>query len=184
MSDGVNFPQLPLWEDMDFAADCDVWGNWMASRYLPNPWNKSETLGGTYVLGINLFAAASPVDFYTIADQANLTIPEAYSGISQWFTWHTLNTWNETEGNWDTSPEFYENVIYAPFLQCTAEYCKSLGYTGNADLTGIGVRHTLFLTFLVVLPKLGLHFTISDTRCPTPRCTSRTTSKLRSRPPT
>lgn len=144
MSDGVYFPELPLWEDMDFAANCTIWGNWLSSVFLPNPWNKAETLGGSYVLGLELFADSSPVDFYDISLASNMTVSETFARISQWYTWHSYYYFNETEDIWQYSPEFLSNVVFYPISECQAAYCKAMGYTGNADLTGIGVSYIAF----------------------------------------
>lgn len=50
--------------------------------------------------------------------------------------------------------EFYHNVYQAPISWCHPEYCKALGYTGNMDLTGIGVSlesSTLLIRFFTHL---------------------------------
>lgn len=137
MSDGVHFTNFPLWEDMDFAQNCTVFGNWLSSFLMPNPWDTREKMGASFPLSIEYFLTATPSNFSypeTPDDQQALMIE-----INEWFTFNLYNHLNGTDDFWYLSDEFLERAVWTPLEYCPAEYCKALGYTGNADLTGIGV---------------------------------------------
>ncbi|KAL1872442.1 hypothetical protein VTK73DRAFT_1520 [Phialemonium thermophilum] len=158
MSDGTHFPDLPLWSQMDFSANCSLWGNWLAAFLLPNPWRPSEMLGGSYPLGISLFAQSSPADFF---DSSNMTSTELFGIISAWYSWNIFNHWvgSDTDGFWNWTSEFATNVIEAPIASCPEEYCKAVAYTGNADLTGIGVHVSYYVEAILATMYL-VAFTI------------------------
>jgi hypothetical protein len=146
MSDGGNFTDFPLWEDMDFSQNCTLYGNWVASFLMPNPWDPRSKMGGSIPLGIDYFVSATPSDF---------VIPDSPSGeqalmmeINRWFTFNLYNHFNETDGFWYLSDEFLKRAVSMPVVTCSKEYCKALGYTGNADLTGIGVSYSQHLVSL------------------------------------
>lgn len=143
MSDGVHFTNLPLWEDMDFAQNCTVFGNWLSSFLMPNPWDTREKMGASFPLSIEYFLTATP---------SNFSVPEAPDDqqalmieITEWFTFNLYNHLNGTDDFWYLSDEFLERAVWTPLEYCPAEYCKALGYTGNADLTGIGVHVSYYV---------------------------------------
>jgi len=137
MSDGVNFTNFPLWEEMDFSRNCTIFGNWLSSFLMPNPWDPRETMGASFSLSIDFFISATPDNFTLSVDpdeqQAQLL------EINEWFTYNMYNYLDETDGYWYLSDQFIDAAVWTPLDYCPAEYCKALGYTGNADLTGIGV---------------------------------------------
>jgi hypothetical protein len=137
MSDGANFTDLPLWEEMDFSQNCTVFGNWLSSFLMPNPWDSHEKMGGSIPLSIDFFVSATPSSFVVpdAADEQQALMLE----INEWFTFNLYNYLNETDGYWYLSDEFIDRVVRTPVEHCPKEYCKAMGYTGNADLTGIGV---------------------------------------------
>ncbi|KAB5517452.1 hypothetical protein GE09DRAFT_1230809 [Coniochaeta sp. 2T2.1] len=143
MSDGVNFTNFPAWEEMDFSQNCTVFGNWLASFLMPNPWDPRERMGGSLPLSISFFLSATP-DNFTVPDTAEGQ-QDLMVEINEWFTFNLYNYYNFTDEFWYLSEEFRERAIWAPLDFCPAEYCKALGYTGNADLTGIGVHVSYYV---------------------------------------
>ena len=56
---------------------------------------------------------------------------------------------DSTQLNDQLHQNFWTNVVSPPLTYCTAEVCKSLGWSGNSDLAGIGVStsmHSLSLS--------------------------------------
>lgn len=137
MSDGVLFTSLPTWDQMDFRQNCSLYGNWLASYIMPNPWDTSERVGASFLLSLDYFIASTPVswDLPTAAERQQKVLQD----ISSWFTYHMYNFYNSTDGYWYISEEFKLRAIEEPVESCPAEFCKALGYTGNADTVGIGV---------------------------------------------
>jgi hypothetical protein len=138
MSDGVNFTLLPTWDEMDFSRNCTLYGNFLASFLMPNPWDPTEYLGGSYYLSVLLFLYSVPDNYYP-SSYTTEEIQELYETITRWYMHNINHHLNPVTQIFETSDEFSEKVIWEPINNCPAEYCKALGYTGNADLTGIGV---------------------------------------------
>jgi hypothetical protein len=142
MSDGVNFVNFPRWDEMDFSRNCTAFGNWLAAFLVPNPWNPTESLGGSFGLSITLFVESLPTDFKF---PENSSVPVLSGEIGEWFTWNLINVYNKSADTWDMNPQFQQRVFVDPIENCPVEFCKAVGYTGNADLTGIGVSESCFL---------------------------------------
>jgi hypothetical protein len=138
MSNGVNFTNLPSWDEMDFSKNCTLFGNWLSSYLMPNPWDNRQVLGASFPLSLDYFLSATP-DTFTIpssADEQQALILE----INEWFAFN-LFSYVDDDGYWYLSDDFFNRAVWDPVGLCPAEYCKALGYTGNADLTGIGVSY-------------------------------------------
>ncbi|KAL1900970.1 hypothetical protein Sste5346_002032 [Sporothrix stenoceras] len=141
---------IPDWSQLNFARNCSAYGEWLAAFVAPNPWNPEEALGGSIPLTVLLVSNALPPGWtfnesfggdggnwsQTIESPAGT----AYFGdVMQWFTSKLYNTYNATDGQWYADPSFVDNVIWTPADQCPREFCKAIAFTGNADLSGIGV---------------------------------------------
>lgn len=141
---------IPDWPQLDFARNCSAYGQWLAAFVAPNPWNPEEALGGSIPLTILLVSHALPPGWVfnetfggdggnwsqTIQSPAGT----AYFGdVMQWLTSHMYKTYNETDDQWYADPAFVDNVIWTPADKCPREFCKAIAFTGNADLSGIGV---------------------------------------------
>lgn len=140
MSDGEFYTDFPPWDQMDFSRNCTAYGNWLASFLMPNPWQKDQKLGGSYPLSIHFVLESIPPGF-----EFNATGQDLIVRISQWFTYNLYNRYNKTDQLFYLSDEFFNRAIWAPTETCRAEYCKAMAYTGNADLTGIGVYVSYFV---------------------------------------
>lgn len=142
MSDGVSFTDLPRWEAMNFSQNCTLFGNWLSSFLMPNPWDTREKMGASFTLSIEYFLSATPDDFTfpETPDEAQALMLE----INKWFTYNLYNHL-DADDYWYLSDEFIDRAVWKPVESCPVEYCKALGYTGNADLTGIGVQVSYFV---------------------------------------
>ncbi|CAK7211615.1 hypothetical protein SBRCBS47491_001184 [Sporothrix bragantina] len=144
---------FPGWDQLNFSRDCSAYGQWLAAFIAPNPWTPDEALGGSIPLSIKLLASALPPG-WTFHDNSsstggeNITVLEAvtssagtayFSDAMQWFVAHMYTTWNETDQLWYADPDFVDNVVWAPSIKCDREFCKAIAFTGNADLSGIGI---------------------------------------------
>lgn len=143
MADGDNFSDFPSWELMNFSNNCTIWGDWLGIVLTPDTslGDTTRLIGPSIWSGTALFITSLPdngTDY-----QGNRTIPEVYARISQWYAYNIFYQWNGTDdfsdGNWIINPDFINNVVIKPALQCPDEYCHALAYVGNSDLTGIGV---------------------------------------------
>ncbi|KUI63423.1 hypothetical protein VM1G_10263 [Cytospora mali] len=149
MSNGVNFTDFPLWENMNFTRNCSYYGNWLSTFVQDNSWQKNETLRGSTLLIIEYFISALPnnntLDRHNIfsIDNETVGVGNYFGKILEWYGWNVYNsmytTDNGTEDYIMMTDEFYDHVLIGPRDTCRPEYCKALGFTGNMDLTGIGV---------------------------------------------
>lgn len=133
---------LPSWDEMDFAANCTTWGNFVSSFVEPNPWADDNVLLGSYQTTIELFEASAPVGTFDTGEFGNLTALEQRAKIAEWYTWNVYGTLIPVDENlvqFNQSTPFWIHVGALPIEKCQDEYCSALGYTGNTDLTGVGV---------------------------------------------
>jgi hypothetical protein len=137
MSNGTDFPMLPTWDEMDFSRNCTAYGNFLASFLMPNPWNPREAIGGSYMLGIQFFYYSKPDTFQY--PNSSVEIEALFEDITAWYIRNIYDHYDPVTGYWYKSDDFLQRVIWDPIKSCPAAYCKALGYSGNADLTGIGV---------------------------------------------
>lgn len=137
MSNGTDFPMLPRWDEMDFSKNCTAYGNFLASFLMPNPWDQRETIGGSYMLGMEFFYYSKPDTFEYPSESQE--IEAMFEQITAWYIRNIYDHFDPIDGYWYKSDEFKKRVLWDPVYKCPAEYCKAVGYTGNADLTGIGV---------------------------------------------
>ena len=145
---------FPGWDQLDFGRNCSAYGQWLAALIAPNPWKPQEALGGSIPLSIVLMTHALPPG-WTFNDTSSsgggsepfnaTATTESPAGtayfrdVMQWFVDHMYATYNETNGLWYADPDFVANVVWDPATRCTREFCKAIAFTGNADLSGIGI---------------------------------------------
>ncbi|EON96330.1 hypothetical protein UCRPA7_8153 [Phaeoacremonium minimum UCRPA7] len=72
-------------------------------------------------------------------------------------------SFDEDEQLWDSNPVWLEHAINKPMDKCPAEFCKALGRTGNADVTGIGVQVSYYVEAILATMYL-LAYTIWQIR--------------------
>ena len=142
MSDDEPFSNLPGWEDLDFAADCDAWGNWLATFIQPNTWDPATSLDGSFATSLVLYQAASESAFAASPALENTPHQKLAGDILGWWAYHLYGMVilddNETVSV-DQNADFMQHVIVAPSEKCPDEMCKAFGFSGNDDITGIGV---------------------------------------------
>lgn len=144
MSDD-NFPLMPPWEDMDFTANCTAWGNWLATWFLPNPWDRLQILEGGYSPTFTLIDSAVPEGIVArvLDGNSSITLPKVLSKTHEWWSYHLYNMYEwDADGavlDYDLDSAFWLNVMEPGMYNCQKEVCKAQAYTGNADITGIGV---------------------------------------------
>ena len=135
----VNVTDLvfPPMEQMTFGNDCSIYGQWYTGLTTPNPWNPSDGLGGSIQLSIAYLWDALPMGWEY---PENVTEAMVFSQMVQFTTDNLYWSFDEDEQLWDSNPVWLEHAINKPMDKCPAEFCTALGQTGNADVTGIGVR--------------------------------------------
>lgn len=82
MSDGVNFPELPLWEAMDFAQNCTEWANWYSTFTAPSPLDSTQSMDGDPWNFIWYFISSLPEDWLLPPEWS---YPYLYGYILDWF---------------------------------------------------------------------------------------------------
>ncbi|CAK7271196.1 hypothetical protein SEPCBS119000_004477 [Sporothrix epigloea] len=150
MATGSNV--FPGWDQLDFARNCSAYGHWLAAFIAPHPWTPEEALGGSIPFSIAFMTSALPPGWVfngsSLGGGAALNATEvvrspagtAYFGsVMQWFTAHMYTTYNATDDMWYMDPEFADRVVWEPAYRCGREFCKAIAFTGNADLSGIGI---------------------------------------------
>ncbi|ROV87340.1 hypothetical protein VMCG_10696 [Cytospora schulzeri] len=154
MSDGANFTMFPLWGNMNFTQNCTLYGNWLSTFVQDSPWDPGMTLDGSAWLIVRYFESALP-DNYT------------FPGDGTWGKYYgTILDCNYVDKNetgiWMTD-QFYDNVLMGPSEPCRPQYCMALGFTGNMDLTGIGVFVAYYAEAILATIYL-VAFTLGYTR--------------------
>lgn len=141
---------FPSWSQLNFSRNCTAYGQWLSTLIAPNTWNKADTLSGSITTSIELFNSAIP-DGWVFTSNAsgtptNFTLDaptvydtEYFGDVLQWFTTHLYSAYNATEGQWYADADFVNNAVWDPADKCPNEFCKAIAFTGNADLSGIGV---------------------------------------------
>lgn len=166
MSDGINFTILPLWENMNFNRSCTLYGNWL-SAFLKDyiSLQTNITLGSSAGPLLSYFESALPEDyifpgngtlgaFYgTILELVWVERAVSKAGLESVGRSGLLTSMRDSyyanpndtidTGFFTFQGKFYEYAYIGPRVVCRPEYCMALGYTGNMDLTGIGVRLAL-----------------------------------------
>lgn len=136
------FPLIPPIEDFDFAKNCTLWGNWLATWFLPNPWDRYQGLMGGLAPSLMLIEGAFPPDVLSNIEQemssANIT-----AKVSEWWTYTVWSSFTFENGGsaaeLDMQSDFVKYVLEPGINKCPDEVCKAQANTGNADITGIGV---------------------------------------------
>lgn len=158
MADGTHFADFPPWELMNFSNDCAIWGDWLGIVLTPDPSNPSSLIGPASFTGLDLFVASLPANGTDY--QGNRTYAEIFSRISEWYTYNMYYDWNGsddfTEGYYTMNPKFLQNVVAEPANNCVPEFCSAMAYTGNVDLTGVGVSLSSSLC-PVAIPPISIH---------------------------
>lgn len=142
MSDAEKLRGLLRWEDLNFAADCQAWGNWFATFIMPNPWSPAESLDGSLAMSLKLMQSAVNPLLLTAAMTMNVTEAELAGETLGWWAYQVYDTVVlQDDGTYmiDLESKFVENVVKAPSRKCPDDLCKAFGYSGNNDITGIGV---------------------------------------------
>lgn len=139
---------FPDWLQLNFSSNCTAYGQWLSAFVSPNPWSPQDALGGSIPLSLALFTGALPAN-WTFVDGSNATAVvtaggtpggSAYFGdVMQWFTTHLFYQLDPEDQLWYAEPAFVDHVIWTPAEKCPREFCKAIAFTGNADLSGIGV---------------------------------------------
>lgn len=158
----VNVTDLvfPPMEQMTFGNDCSIYGQWYTGLTTPNPWNPSDGLGGSIQLSIAYLWDALPMGWEY---PENVTEAMVFSQMVQFTTDNLYWSFDEDEQLWDSNPVWLEHAINKPMDKCPAEFCKALGRTGNADVTGIGVQVSYYVEAILATMYL-LAYTIWQIR--------------------
>lgn len=82
MSEDGNFPDLPLFEEMDFSKNCDAWGEWFTTFILPSPWNSTHYLDGDVKAIFDLFNSSVPDTWHK---PENLTDERYHGLVLEWY---------------------------------------------------------------------------------------------------
>lgn len=126
---------------MDFGKNCTVWGNFLSSFYRRDPWQPEYTSFGSYDQTIVLFVESCPDGTLYTGELGEMTEEEQNAKISEWYAWNLYESMDDngifTIIN-KTDP-FTIKLFYEPIEKCVDEYCNAMEFTGNPDLTGIGV---------------------------------------------
>ncbi|CAK7198225.1 hypothetical protein SEUCBS139899_000883 [Sporothrix eucalyptigena] len=144
---------FPDWSQLDFARNCSSYGQWLAAFIAPNPWTPEEALGGSIPLSIILMSHSLPPGWtFNDSSAPNSTGGQGwaetiespagtayFSDVMQWFVAHIYHTYNASNNLWYADPQFVDNVVWSPADKCGREFCKAIAFTGNADLSGIGI---------------------------------------------
>lgn len=131
---------FPPMEQMRFGNDCSIYGQWYTGLITPNPWDPTQGLGGSIQLSIAYLWDALPPDWWF---PDNITDAMQVSQTVQFTTDNLYWSYDWDEQLWDSNPTWIRLAIDGPREKCPDEFCKALGRTGNADVTGIGVRNYL-----------------------------------------
>lgn len=131
---------------------------------MPNPWDPTQTMGGSASLSIAyMYDAFGPDWINQHPDAPNITWNGIYDQFVQFMTDNLYWSYDYDEELWESNPDWLYYALYAPIDKCPDEYCKALGRTGNADVTGIGVRSVIrygfeeyILTDILLGPSLLL----------------------------
>ncbi|EFX06034.1 hypothetical protein CMQ_4103 [Grosmannia clavigera kw1407] len=161
---------LPSWDQLNFSRNCTAFGQWLYSFITANSWDKQATFGGSVTLSLEMFDAAVPPDWSYLqnASDAQTATPDGraaaatiyYGRVLQWFSANLFWSYNSTTASWDSSPSFSENVIWQPAVACPEHFCKAVAFTGNSDLSGIGVLIS-YLTEATLVTAYLICFTLS-----------------------
>ncbi|EPE02201.1 hypothetical protein F503_06117 [Ophiostoma piceae UAMH 11346] len=141
---------LPSWSQLNFSRNCTAYGQWLSAFISPNTWNRADSLGGSIPLSIELFNSALPEGWVYTSNQSgtptNWTLgvstaaeQQYFGDVLKWFTTHLYSTYNATEGQWYVDIDFVDNVVWDPADKCPNAFCKAIAFTGNADISGIGI---------------------------------------------
>lgn len=128
---------FPPMDQINFSSACTSYGQWLTGLTTPNPWEPSQSLGGSIELSIAYMLEALGPNW--VHPDPNVTDYIMYSQCVQFMTDNLYWTYDEDERLWDSNPVWLKYVMDVPQEKCPDEFCKALGRTGNADLTGIGV---------------------------------------------
>ncbi|KAL2109595.1 hypothetical protein VUR80DRAFT_2269 [Thermomyces stellatus] len=164
MSDVASLRTFLRWENLDFASDCEAWGNWFATFILPNPWDPVESLDGSLGMTLQLMeSAVSPLVLDLVAT-ANVSQAEVAGEALGWWANQMYDTVVEADDGTikiNTESDFIKNVVTKPSEKCPEALCKAFGYSGNDDITGIGVHSSYYMQAALVTLYL-LAFTIAS----------------------
>lgn len=114
MPDVANFRGLLRWENLDFGANCSVWGNWLATFVLPNPWNPVESLDGGNSLTLQLMIASVDSVTREAAMSSNITMAEQAGEVMGWWTqqmYDMITDVNSEAVPIDIKSDFWKNVV-------------------------------------------------------------------------
>ena len=132
---------IPSLSELNFSQNCTLYGEWLSVLITPNPWEPTLTLGGSITISILYLLSAFPEGWKAPAwaIEANATEADVFTAEMEWWTRGFFSYYNETDELYWPDPEFVNRTIWDPKEACPAAFCRAVGYTGNADLTGIGV---------------------------------------------
>ena len=126
---------------MDFGKNCTVWGNFLSNFYRRDPWQPEYSSFGSYDQTILLFYESCPDGTFYTGEFGEMAEEDQNARISEWYAWNLYRSIDD-DGIFpinDTTDYFTFKLFYEPTDKCLDEYCNALEYTGNPDLTGIGV---------------------------------------------
>jgi len=132
---------VPGFDQLNFASNCTIYGQWLSALITPDPWEPNLSLGGSIALSLLYLSSALPNDWQlpSWAEEANITLVDLPTIAMEWWAMNFFSYLNETDQMFWPDPLFLNRTIWDVKEKCPAAFCKAVGYTGNADLTGIGV---------------------------------------------
>ncbi|KAI6579463.1 hypothetical protein MCOR06_010058 [Pyricularia oryzae] len=135
----------PNWKETDFSKHCEKYGNWLTAYTTAYRGDKKAVLGPTLELTPGFVWMGMPKNF-THADGSVSDLSDiGLNGVTELNSWFLGNLQKTDENGTALNEEFLFHTIFGPFDKCTEEYCKAIGFLGNADMTGIGVMITYYI---------------------------------------
>jgi hypothetical protein len=131
--------------DMDFGANCDVWGAWLSATMTPDIWlaEQGVALGANFARSTALLRSALPAGwpmptYGQAADWwVSMYMPEFPEALCDFTTPPPAGS--DCRVYYDTQIALNQNVNIKPSLKCPAALCRAMARTANPDLAGIGV---------------------------------------------
>lgn len=85
MSEYGNFPDLPLFTEMNFSRSCEAWGEWYTTFLLPSPWNSTHYLDGDAKAIFDLFNSSVPDLWHRQQRPKDLTDEKYHGLVLDWY---------------------------------------------------------------------------------------------------
>ncbi|KAH6665301.1 hypothetical protein F5X68DRAFT_250098 [Plectosphaerella plurivora] len=145
-------------KNMDFGANCEVWGAWLSATMTPDTWLAEQgiALGANFPRSVALIRSALPdgwpMPTYSQAANwwATIYMPEFPVALCDFSTPPPAGS--DCRVYYDTQLALNDNVNIKPSVKCPEALCRAMARTADPDLAGIGILVSyLFEAILVTI---------------------------------